>query len=400
MSEPRKKPLAPEVLSALNDDPLGLLADVDLKPNIQKQNTPLVQHFKAILDFIDTHGREPSVKAIDMTELQLASMLQGIRLRHESHAELSAMDTRGLLSENNETQSPQQSNTVDDPLGLLEDEGDDSVFDLKNVNRSPRINPATIQRRKRCLEFDRYRDGFNRIKEDLRNGTRTKKVFSEKDLIPGRYFCLNGILMYLESLDISDKEFEFSSGNRTWVDGPVHAIFDNETESHMLYRSLVKAMCLPGEGFTISEKLSIEANSNVNDEDRLHGHIYVLKSLSEDSHIASIVNLFKIGYSENTVEQRVKDAEHESTYLRAPVRIIRDVEVYNFDAHEFESKLHSFFRLSNPSFTVIGEDGRQHAPKEWFVAPLEIIDRAIDIIASGQDDGYYYDPKIKEIVHA
>lgn len=399
MSDGCAKALSKAAREAISNDPLGLLQeDVRVKSN-DASKPPLVRHFEQIQAFAAEHGREPQLTSLNMVELQLASALAGIRADESKCNELREIDSAGLLAPERCNERRGQEQTVVDPLGLLDDSADDSIFELRNVRKSPRINPATIQRRKRCVNFADYQAGFENIKKDLREGRRTRIVFSEKDLVPGRYYCLNGILMYFESMEAVDRDFSFASGDRTRLDGPVHVVFDNETESNMLYRSLYKALAIPGEGFSISQPLELGNIPAVDSDDKLLGHLYVLRSLSTNPQIATIENLFKIGYSDNSVEERVKNAEHESTYLRAPVRILRDIEVYNVDAHDFEAKVHALFRMSNPSFTVLGEDGKQHYPKEWFIAPLSIIDRAIELIASGQGDGYYYDPQIRDIIH-
>ena len=65
----------------------------------------------------------------------------------------------------------------------------------------------------------------------------------------------------------------------------------------------------------------LEKFSNITNEDEEVGYIYVLKSKSKDERISSIQNLFKIGYSKTEVEERIKNAEKEPTYLMAPVSI-------------------------------------------------------------------------------
>lgn len=47
----------------------------------------------------------------------------------------------------------------------------------------------------------------------------------------------------------------------------------------------------------------------------------MLKSLSKDSRLLDIDDLYKIGYSTVEVEDRIKNAEKDPTYLMAPVKI-------------------------------------------------------------------------------
>lgn len=385
------------------DDPLGILDTDPESPKQSPAESTILRHFKEVCEFVDKHGREPSLAADDMAEFRMATYLQGIQNKAGPNSELRDSDRHGLLKikphDAAECLNLMGAELVDE-LELLDDGSDDSIFSLRNVRPSDRINPVVIERRRRCADFDRYRDGFEAVKNELRSGLRVRRMFREEDLMPGRYFCLNGIVMLLEGLDVAEQKFEFNSGDRIRLEGHIHAIFDNGTESNMLYRSLLKALSIPGEGYSISERIdcNMESHQSLESGDRLRGHLYVLRSLSDDPKIKAAGNLYKIGYSVNTVEERIRNAEHESTYLRAPVLIVRDAEVYNMDAHDFESRVHSFFRFSNPAITIVGEDGQLHAPKEWFVAPLEIIDRAIELLASGGDAGLHYDPGTQSIV--
>lgn len=83
--------------------------------------------------------------------------------------------------------------------------------------------------------------------------------------------------------------------------------------------------------------------SNVNSEDQKTGYIYVLKSKSTDANINSMRNLYKIGYSKNKVEERIKNAEKEATYLMAIVEIMASWKCFNMNTQKFENLVHTFF---------------------------------------------------------
>lgn len=40
---------------------------------------------------------------------------------------------------------------------------------------------------------------------------------------------------------------------------------------------------------------------------------------------------------------------------------------------------------------IIDESGNMHRPREWFIAPLEIIEEAVELIISGRIIDYRYD---------
>ena len=79
--------------------------------------------------------------------------------------------------------------------------------------------------------------------------------------------------------------------------------------------------------------------SEIGDADVESGHVYVLRSLSEDPQISSIENLYKIGFSRNPVKKRIANAEKEPTFLMAPVHIEEDYRVYNLRPSSLESLL-------------------------------------------------------------
>jgi hypothetical protein len=47
---------------------------------------------------------------------------------------------------------------------------------------------------------------------------------------------------------------------------------------------------------------------------------------------------------------------------------------------------------------VFDQAGQRHTPREWFIAPLYIIEQAIQLIISGEIVKYRYDGDREEIV--
>lgn len=120
-------------------------------------------------------------------------------------------------------------------------------------------------------------------------------------------------------------------------------------------------------------------------------YIYVLSSKSTNPQISEINNLYKIGYCTTTVEERIKNAEKQPTYLMAPVEIIAVYKAFNMNAQKFEQLLHNFFGVCCLSIDIYDEKLRRKMPQEWFVAPLPIIDQAIQYIISEEIAFYRYD---------
>lgn len=115
----------------------------------------------------------------------------------------------------------------------------------------------------------------------------------------------------------------------------------------MYYRSVAKAIYNGGRKMVTdlddAEQLhAFNTKDDINDEDEFRW-IYVLKSKSQRPEIKVIENLYKIGFSSTPVEQRIKNAKKEATYLYDDVAIVNTYEVYNLNAKKFEQLMHRVF---------------------------------------------------------
>ena len=166
----------------------------------------------------------------------------------------------------------------------------------------------------------------------------------------------------------------------------------------MLLRSLSAELYKNGRRISENENGLLGGLKNINEEDNETGFIYILKSLSSDPKIQKIQNLYKIGYSSIPVEERIKKAEQKPTYLMAPVRIVSTFICYNLNPQKLEQLTHSFFGKTCLNFDIFDNDGIRHTPREWFIAPLEVIEEAIKFIISGEIINYSYDTERQIIV--
>ncbi len=107
----------------------------------------------------------------------------------------------------------------------------------------------------------------------------------------------------------------------------LRCIFENGTESSMYRQSL--AIRLSDEDGQIVVQTEVP---EILTEDKVSGYIYVLRSRSEDPQIAVIKDLHKIGFTRDSVELRIKNAEKSPTYLMAPVDIVASYRTYNLKA--------------------------------------------------------------------
>jgi hypothetical protein len=169
----------------------------------------------------------------------------------------------------------------------------------------------------------------------------------------------------------------------------------------MLYRSLGKQIQKNGKLITntyenIEQELFVNSGL-VKEEDIQSGWIYVLKSKSNKTEIAAIKDLYKIGFASNSVDERIKNAKHEATYLFADVQKVATYKVYNRNADKLESLLHRFFANSCLDIDLFNEKGQRLNPREWFVVPFEVIEETIQLIINETIVNYEYDTETKRI---
>lgn len=395
MDEKTKKDKLTEIFES---DLLGLLAVDEPKATpVSPQDNRLIDSFQEISDFYETNQRCPEL-GDDIGEYRLASRLAAIKKDPKKVKTLLPYDYYNLL-ESEETKSVSVEELIsDDPLGLLNgDDEADSIYTLSHVKPSERLRPDYIAHRKVCKDFDLYEEAFQRIHDDLEHGRRRLVEFKEGDLHEGCYYVLRGVVLYLEQSFAVKQKIEYKSGAKVRREGRTRCIFDNGTESSMLYRSLGKALKL--DGFCISDLIEKnESSVSIDSTDVQNGYIYVLRSLSRAPQIRSIHNLYKIGYCSGDVTTRIKNAVHEPTYLMNDVEVVLTVRCYNLDVPYLEASIHSFFSNVNVYFEVRDDEGFMHYPKEWFTVPLNIIEEVIPLIVDKKIDRYQYDKNLQMII--
>lgn len=400
-----------------NNDPLGLL---NFKPNHNTAHTAderLAASFQEINDFIDKTGSEPQPNIKNVAEFQLYSRLKSLREDELKIKLLKSFDKHGLLPSPQNTQAgepkepykktPKKITSIDDILnddsmGIL-GLSDEGLFDFKHTPKDfERASTDFVARRKPCNDFEYFEPLFKEVQKDLALGKRKLVDFNQSVLREGAYYVHNGVLFLLQQVNITKKEHYKPDGTRVREDGRTRCIFENGTESNMLKRSVEKILYVNGkvvtENFEKVNESFIENFSNITEEDKEAGYIYVLKSLSTDHRICSIPNLFKIGYSKTDVNDRVKNAEKEPTYLMAPVSIQSLWKCYNMNPQKLEQLLHNFFGTSCLEIDVFDTKGKRHTPREWFIAPMDVIDKAIELILTGEIIKYRYEPENLSIV--
>lgn len=387
-------------LEKIFNDPL--LADVTALRKRTTSSDRLVAGFQEILAFYEANGRLPED---NQTEASLYHKWLGI-LKSEKKIErcrpfddLAILPNRELIVEELQadyhrelTKEEQLDAILNDPLLADIDDGVDlGLFDVPEYMRQrleARKAAEYVGKRRPCEDFDKYIDGFKEIHQGLKSGKYRLSKFSIKHLNTGRYFVEDGMIGYLVGIE-NDKVDQY--GTR---DGRTRIIYENGSESDIKFKTLTKNLSVTGYSVIDCSDITPEEfekyfTPNANDVES--GTIYVLRSKSTRPEIASIKDLYKIGFTVSSVESRIANAKNEPTYLCSDVEIVATWKVYNVKSSTFEALIHKLFAGVQLQVTVNG-----HRPKEWFIVPFKVIEEAIKLIIARKPIAY--DADIRQII--
>jgi hypothetical protein len=383
----------------INNDPQGLLNIKSTSKSITSDQR-LEESFLEIVNFYKAHKKEPQ-EVNEINERKLAIRLKELKKNPEKIKLLKNLDKENLLG--NAIEYKSVDDILDnDFLGILNTEEYKELFDLKNI-KFEKNKTDFIARRKPCSDFHKFENNFKKIHEDLKNKKRKLLIFKEQDLQEGRYFLLDGLLTFLEKVDLQERTFNDKlQGQRTRKDNRIRCIFENGLESNMYLRSFQKELYNNGSTVIGTNEESLEIfNQNlgqITDTDKVTGYIYILSSLSEDPRIQNLKNLYKIGYCTTSVEERIKNADKDPTFLMAPVKIISTYKVFNLSPKKVEYIIHNFFKDRCLEIKVADNSRLNRNPKEWYVVPIGIIEQSIQLIINNEITKYRYDFDNNEII--
>lgn len=262
----------------------------------------------------------------------------------------------------------------------------DIPAEMKRVMDAKRIQPDHYAQKKLCEDFEVYRSMFEQVQKELSQGKRSLvRTSKTSNLDAGHFYVVAGQLVYLANIGETTRDGNGMKNART------RCIYENGTESDILLQTLRTNIVADGYGVTDPlEKEVSDFAQTMTEGDKATGYVYVLRSLSADPEIAGVKNLYKIGFTINSVEERVSNAVHEPTYLMAPVQIMLTAQIVNMNSHIFEQLVHQVFNAVQFQVKVYDDEGAEHVPSEWYVAPLEIIELVIRKITDGSIIKYSY----------
>ncbi len=379
-------------LEAIFNDPL--LADVTAPRKRATSSDRLIAGFQEILAFYEANDRLPEDTP---EEASLFHKWVGILKSEKKIERCRPFDDPGILPQQVQTvEEPQpeyhrelteeeQLNTIfNDPLlADIENDADHGLFDIPQYMRdrlNARKEAEYVGKRRPCEDFDKYADGFKKIQQGLKSGKYRLVKFRESNLKVGRYFVEQGIIGYLAAFEAEGKN------NLGRVDGRTRVIYENGSEADIKFRTITKNLSVDGYSIMDCSGMNndeFEECFTLNENDIESGTIYVLRSKSSRPEIASIQDLYKIGFTVTSVESRIANAKNEPTYLCADVEVVATWKVYNVKSSTFEALIHKLFAAVQLQVTVDG-----HRPKEWFIVPFKVIEEAIKAIIVGKPIEY------------
>ncbi|BDC71888.1 GIY-YIG nuclease family protein [Prescottella equi] len=377
--------------SILDSDIDGLL-DVAEKPKKVTPNDRLERAFLEVVEFRRTHNRLPSSTTREIAERKLGARLDGILADEGKVAALKHLDEFGLLDALEPPASIDDLLDSDD-FDLLGDES--GLLDISDLpqRKTPDV-PDSVAQRKKAEGFEAFEPLFKAKHAELAAGTYRLIPFpGVRTIESGRFFVLNGVMLFVA--EVGETTIAVVGGKQEQKQR-LRVIFENGTESSM-YRQSLSIRLHEAHGQALA-RVGLELPEDVGDADTESGHIYVLRSRSEDPQIASLQNLYKIGFSTTSVEQRIANAANAPTYLMAPVEIVADYRTYNLRPSALEHLLHRVFAEVRLDISQIDAKGRRYDPSEWFVVPLNVINQAINMIMSGEIVDYVYDAAAQRLV--
>jgi len=380
-------------------DEFGLL---NVQPKARNLGRIEEGRFEEINIFIDQNGREPTPEG-NLAEKSLARRIASIRSNKEFLTALKHIDRHNLLPEvtagnadykfqlQRAAEEPaayeieQSATSIDDIINSSVfaslTSGDSGIFDIKNVpDLKDRQQPEEIAERKRCQDFYKFERKFSEMLDAIKNGSAEMTRFTKSEQIRlGDFYILKGMLCFVAEIG---KERYDTEGR---FDPRLRLIFDNGTESNMLSRSLSKRLWEDKSGKRIIPDVNsvIDSFHDIGPNDKPTGYIYFVTSLSDNPALKSVPNLLKIGYTEQSVEKRIRNAEKDTTFLEAPVKVLATYDCFNLNPQKFETLIHGVLHAQRLQMALTGKDGKSYHPREWFSVDIETAKQVVKRIIDG-----------------
>ena len=82
----------------------------------------------------------------------------------------------------------------------------------------------------------------------------------------------------------------------------------------------------------------------------------------------------------------------------AQVKIISSYKTFNLNPQKFEDVIHQFFSERCLDMKIADKNGNFKKPKEWYIAPIKVIEQVIELIINRQIQNYKFDHLSDKII--
>lgn len=372
-------------------DALAILDKVVLQ-NAKPKTIPLTPKDakeKEVLDFIEKNGREPSFESKDIFEKQFAMRFKVMKERQAKE----------------QGEAPKQESLnpwdTDEGLDILAnvDLGNTSINDFRNseiIRRNPsedRKEAEEISHAKPCPNFSDYKPLFDDVTRAIVQGHRKLVPYDGSEFRQGAFYSRNGMLFFIAEM------FEQKKKGRWGLDGRTHCIFANGTESNILASSIRRSMFENAYVVTEDDRTDFDLVSEKEARKYNSGYIYILNTLSDEVEVKQFKDLHKIGFTRGSVEDRIKNAKKETTYLCADVEVADRWQCSDLNPQKLEDLVHKFFAAANVRIKVKDDKGHFAIADEWYDVPLLEIRKIVPFILDRTLGEYYYDSRARRVLH-
>lgn len=406
----------------ITDEDLDLLDELGVDAGPTKSNSHsareqrIMAGFEEIQRFVQEHGRLPQhgedrdiferLYAVRLECLRTVTECREIIKGHDSLHLLDSCDGLGganLIRDDDaeyRVSTTTSSDLSDDDLLDALGAGDTDIGDitaLKHVRAATEKRAAEeIAKRIACQNFEMFNPLFEQLKKNIKSGSVNVIECRDKtEMKQGDFFIIQGQMAYLAE---AGEDFTDAEGRK---DCRLRVIFDNGTESGMLRRSLQKRLWEDHTARRIiaGQDLGPLFSNTEEDGDLTAGYVYVLRSKSENPFIAENRKVVhKIGITIGSVKNRIANAAKDPTYLLAEVEIVEMYKISNLDLTKLEKLLHKFFDSARLDLQLKDRFGFDVAPREWFLAPLPVIQDAVHKLIEGTISDYCYDTESAQLM--
>ena len=272
----------------------------------------------------------------------------------------------------------------------VDKETNGDITQLKFVRSSEeKLAAEEVARRTPCPDFGIFKPLFQQVQQDLETGFRkTLKFQDNAEINKGELFILEGQKVYVAEWG------EKFINHYDRPDRRLRVIYDNGMESNLLMRSLQRALNKDEASRRITDpNLGPLFSDQESENDQEVGYIYVLRSKSENPFIIeNRTVIHKIEVTRGSVNRRIANAAKDPTYLLTEVEVVETYKLANIDPVKLEKLLHRFFSKARLDLELKDRFGQGVEPREWFIVPLQEIQKAIRLLKQGTIGAYHYEP--------